>query len=124
MNENRFQALNYLIACGCWRWADHGSVVTWSDGSTIAFREEIAAVLQRLAPGGLPPFPAVVLLLAACRGKVPELRDVIGKPKLAAEGKESLLKASRQQLALQVEAMLTELGKVTQLPSELITGLE
>ena len=42
-------------------------VVAWTDGSTIAFRPEIRAVLESLAPDGLPPFDAVVLLLAACR---------------------------------------------------------
>ena len=42
-------------------------VVAWTDGSTIAFRPEIRAVLESLSPDGLPPFDAVVLLLAACR---------------------------------------------------------
>ena len=126
MKADHFEALNYLTAPAnvCWRWADQGTVLVWSDGSTIAFREEIAAVLQQLAPGKLPPFPAVALLLAACRGKLPELVDIIGKSKLAAEAKDSLLKVTRHQLAVQVEAMLTELQKVTQLPTELITGLE
>ena len=65
----------YLSPCnGPWFWhwdiesedlaAD---VVVWTDGSTIAFRPEIRAVLESLAPDGLPPFDAVVLLLAACR---------------------------------------------------------
>ena len=50
-----------------WRWSGDGDVLTWSDGTTIAFRQEVEAVLQRLAPQGLPPFGAVVILLAACR---------------------------------------------------------
>ncbi len=50
-----------------WRWEDNGNVVTWSDGQTIAFRQEIATVYRRLRTQELPPFGAVVLLLAACR---------------------------------------------------------
>jgi hypothetical protein len=46
--------------------------VIWCDGTTIAFREEIEEILGQIAARGLPPFGRVVLLLAACRGKVPE----------------------------------------------------
>ena len=48
-----------------WQWKEEGQVIAWADGQTIAFREEVLAVLRRLAPNGLPPFGAVVLLLAA-----------------------------------------------------------
>jgi hypothetical protein len=48
-----------------WCWQDEGAVVAWRDGGTIAFAEEIAACARRLAPGGLPPLSALVLLLAA-----------------------------------------------------------
>ncbi len=50
-----------------WQWKDSGEVVAWADGRTIAFREELTAVLQHLAPQGLPPFGAVLLLLGATR---------------------------------------------------------
>jgi hypothetical protein len=50
-----------------WSWRDDGQSISWNDGPTIAFRPEIEAVLRRLAPNGLPPFGAVVWLLAACR---------------------------------------------------------
>lgn len=50
-----------------WQWKDNAEVVAWMDGKTIAFRTEICQVLRRLAPHGLPPFGAVVLLLAATR---------------------------------------------------------
>lgn len=52
---------------GFWTWTDGGGVLAWADGSTIAFRNEVHAVLSALAPRGLPPFEAVVLLLAALR---------------------------------------------------------
>ena len=50
-----------------WSWRDGGETIAWNDGPTIAFRPEIEAVLQRLAPRGLPPFGAVLWLLGACR---------------------------------------------------------
>ncbi len=50
-----------------WRWGDEGQVVEWADGSTVAFREELDGILRHLAPRGLPPMTALLLLLAACR---------------------------------------------------------
>ena len=55
------------FASSFWRWDDEGEVITWSDGSTIVFRAELAGVVAQLASGGLPPLGAVVLLLAASR---------------------------------------------------------
>ncbi|MFO0905075.1 MAG: hypothetical protein U0939_18865 [Pirellulales bacterium] len=50
-----------------WKWSDDGQVVVWHDGTTIAFREELFAALQRLAPDGLPRFGTLILILGACR---------------------------------------------------------
>lgn len=51
-----------------WRWEDQGEVVAWKEQlETIAFRAELVNVLERLAPSGLPPLSAVLMLLAACR---------------------------------------------------------
>ncbi|MGD9127067.1 MAG: hypothetical protein PVH19_06780, partial [Planctomycetia bacterium] len=61
-----------------WQWQDSGEVVTWADGKTIAFREELAAVLQYLAPQGLPPLGAVLLLLAATHDNWSESSDELG----------------------------------------------
>ncbi|GAB3638243.1 hypothetical protein GCM10027422_38330 [Hymenobacter arcticus] len=49
-----------------WRWAEGNEVVEWVNGTTITYREELAALLTGLAPTGLPPLGAVLLLLAAC----------------------------------------------------------
>ena len=49
-----------------WRWAEANEVVEWVNGTTITYREELAALLTGLAPTGLPPLGAVLLLLAAC----------------------------------------------------------
>jgi hypothetical protein len=50
-----------------WQWQEQGRVVTWSDGITICYRERLQAVLDRLAPQGLPPLGSILLLMAACR---------------------------------------------------------
>ena len=56
-----------------WCWSPDREVVMWRDGSTIAFREELKVVLGALAPGGLPPFSSVVMLLSACRRGASEI---------------------------------------------------
>lgn len=48
-----------------WTWQEGGEVVTWTDGKTIAFRQELREVLRRQVDLGLPPLGAVLLLLAA-----------------------------------------------------------
>lgn len=65
--------ISYLSARGDspWRWADDGEVLAWADGTTIAFRGEVAYILEWLVPHGWPPFGALVWLLAATRGKLP-----------------------------------------------------
>lgn len=59
-----------------WDWADDGDAITWLDGSTVTFREEIVRSLERLAPHGWPPFASLIWLFGAVRGKnPPELMD-------------------------------------------------
>ena len=36
-----------------WHWLEDGSVAVWSDGITIAFREELLAVIERLKAAGM-----------------------------------------------------------------------
>lgn len=128
MNPERQQAINYLRAPpnGPWRWAEEGSVVVWSDGTTVAFREEITQILQWLSPNGLPPFGAIVLMLAACRGKFAPagafLRDSTTPlpSELGARG--ALLLTARRQLIAQLKAAFGELGKLSKLPSGLNSG--
>src|SRR3954466_2761820 len=66
-------AISYLAARGDvpWRWADDGDVVVWADGTTIAFRAEIAFVLEWLVPHGWPSFGALIWLPAARCGTLP-----------------------------------------------------
>ncbi|MDJ0364647.1 hypothetical protein QMK33_05740 [Hymenobacter sp. H14-R3] len=49
-----------------WRWAESNEVVEWVNGTTITYREELAALLTGLAPTGLPRLGPALLLLAAC----------------------------------------------------------
>lgn len=58
-----------------WQWDENCEAVVWEDGTTIVFREELAQILERFASQGLPRSGALMLLLAACRGKVPETPD-------------------------------------------------
>lgn len=56
-----------------WHWDEYCEAVVWEDGTTIVFREELAQIVERFASRGLPSPGALMLLLAACRGKVPVL---------------------------------------------------
>ncbi len=130
MNPDRQQAVNYLRAPGggLWRWAEDGKVLVWHDGNTIAFREEILHLIEWLTPNGLPPFGAIVFLLAACRGKVPVVADIISTSSaplpLAMGGDATVLVTARRQLNAQLEETLAELSKLSRLPAELNSGVK
>lgn len=129
MNPDRQQVCQYLRSSGYfWRWTESGTVLVWRDGSTIAFREEIAQILEWLAPNGLPPFGAIVFLLAAFRSKIPDVADVVVEAKTPLPtnmgNDAAVLLSARQQLKAQLEAALTQLVKVSKLPTELNTGIK
>lgn len=69
MTDVQLQAVRYLASSNAslWHWTADGEAVAWADGTTIAFRREIEAVIERMVPHGLPRFGAIVLLLGACR---------------------------------------------------------
>lgn len=69
MNDGQLKAVAYFSPSNdaAWRWTVDGEAVVWADGTTIAFKKEIEGLIARLAPGGLPRFGSIVLLLAACR---------------------------------------------------------
>lgn len=48
-----------------WRWSPDAEAVTWADGSTLAFYQEIELTLRRLQPYGFPRFEEILLVLAA-----------------------------------------------------------
>jgi hypothetical protein len=64
-----YLAMPYLAF---WRWEDHGQIAAWWDGRTIAFKAELGVAIEALAPRGLPPFGALLLVYAACRENAEE----------------------------------------------------
>lgn len=54
-------------------WADHGRELCWCNGTTIAFHEEISAVLDRLVYQDFPDFSTLALSLATLRNSWPEV---------------------------------------------------
>ncbi|HTB83794.1 MAG TPA: hypothetical protein VK742_09090 [Candidatus Sulfotelmatobacter sp.] len=130
MNPDRQQMIEYLRAPagGLWRWAENGAVLVWRDGSTIAFREEIVQILDWLKPNGLPSFGAIVLLLAACRNKAITTEDILTKTTVSlpekAGSRADLLLSARKQLQVQLEAALDQLRSVSNLPTELTSGIK
>ncbi|MEQ8785406.1 MAG: hypothetical protein RIC55_03870 [Pirellulaceae bacterium] len=69
MRDLRREAIAYLTPPmgGFWTWDEGGAVAVMRGGGTIAFTAELAVVLRRLAPQGVPPLNAVLLLFAALR---------------------------------------------------------
>ena len=127
MSPDRQLAIQYLHSLPHvpWKWAEGGAVLVWRDGSTIGFREEIVQILEWLAPNGLPPFGAIVFLLAACRGKVCEVADVVDSPgPFAQPVKDPVLHAARHRLKHQISTVLDELRRVTLLPEEIRSGIK
>jgi hypothetical protein len=111
MTTDRSYALNYLRTPrnAPWRWEENGRVLVWTDGTTIAFREEIQLILEYMAATGLPSFLQTVCLLAACRDRYLEFPALEATADL-----KNTLTLRTQQLALQ---KLKEIGR---LPRELI----
>lgn len=75
MSEDYISVRRYLgpPLISFWDWRDHGDVISWDNTSTtLVFREELYVLLSRLAPRGLPPLGAVLLILAALRSHWPE----------------------------------------------------
>jgi hypothetical protein len=116
-----------------WRWSVDGETLVWADDRTIAFRAEVETVLRRLAPGGLPPFGAVALLLGACRGDA--WADSHGRQTIAGYGqlfganpaagdkagavKNTAKTLISHRMRAEVNALLTGFDAVGRLPAEL-----
>ena len=126
MSTEREQAIRYLRSPedAPWCWAEDGAVLTWRDGTTIAFREEIVRIIEWLRPSGLPPFGCIVLLLAACRGKVPAIDELVritnARIVLGAKDPAS---PPREVIIGMLEDAVAQLARVSELPSELRSNL-
>lgn len=97
-----------------WKWQDEGQVFTWSDDSTIAFRSEIAQILERLSSQGLPPFGALLVLLGACRQS---WKETPGKAHLLHHCFARLHASPREQS--QLEVVCNHLHRLSEFPSDL-----
>ncbi len=65
-----------------WEWSDEGEVLTWTNGKTILFKQELIEILTHLAPRGLPPLETLLILMAATRNHLQEdellnIRDLV-----------------------------------------------
>jgi hypothetical protein len=115
-----------------WRWSDDGSVIVWADDSTILFREELKLILAQLVLSGWPSCSALVLLLAATRGKIPALHeslvslgkelntDLASKKKIGGTSGPPEAVHLKQVLNQKVEETLKLLGSLPNLPPELL----
>lgn len=102
-----------------WRWAEGGEVLEWHDGDTIAYREELHAMLDALTATALPPLGAVLLLLAASNGwnnARQERLEAFFQQHYAAEALDATLTVRA------LEAADTLLQQVAALPAALRTG--
>lgn len=48
-----------------WIWEDNTDVIAVNGGMTIAYREHVMHILSQLSPGGVPPFGALLMCIAA-----------------------------------------------------------
>jgi hypothetical protein len=115
------QALQYFQAPRgyFWRWADSGQIVEWQNSITICYREELHAILATMAPAGLPPLGAVLLLLAACSEGWPESD---GRGILQVTAKNLIKPESPDKLGFYINQVLRFLDIVHALPPEMRTG--
>ncbi|MBE7212160.1 MAG: hypothetical protein INR65_14155 [Gluconacetobacter diazotrophicus] len=109
-----------------WRWTEDGAVLTWTaDGGTVVFRDELLPILEWLAPRGLPAFPALAMLLAACRGRTMSLDELIG-PAEAVAGRPgsdaAALGTVRRQFRARCTAILDALGGLEGWPRDTLAG--
>ncbi len=51
--------------CGFWQWEEQGTVIAVPNGPTIAYRDQVAPMLDLLADQGLPSFDTLLLVLLA-----------------------------------------------------------
>lgn len=78
-----------------WCWAEGGEVIEWNDGETICYRDDLASILEVIAPKGLPQLGTLLLLLAAFQDKPLDrvaaiLEEIMGRILLEREPLETI----------------------------------
>jgi hypothetical protein len=107
-----------------WQWAPEGDAIVWQDGETVALREEVALIVERLLPSGVPSFGPLVLLLSACRGKVLAESDTLELLQRAGGARNPAAAARAQLLALAAmpRPLLASVPAKTSLASLVLAG--
>jgi len=125
MSPQRQMAVRYLKSPreGLWSWQDEGEALVWCDGTTVAFRQEIETILEALQPNGFPSFGALVLLLAACRGRIPSAEMLLGQTGKRQRALE-ILEVMEQEMREDLPEPLEALQRVSELPETLRRGLK
>lgn len=89
-----------------WRWSEDGEVIEWDGGGTIVFRAQLRKIVAALAPDGLPPLNALIMLLAACRSDWRGSPSHLGKfSKTLSDSMQALSENWLQQLAWKLDAV-------------------
>lgn len=118
MNE---ETVHYLKAPadGLWSW-DEADCILWCDGSTVTFRQELLPLLDWQGLSALPPFEALVLSIAALRGKAPSA-DQLWRMRQPIQGSDELIYSKvQQELRRRIEETVAALARLRQLPRELL----
>ncbi|MDB6070415.1 MAG: hypothetical protein JWL81_1586 [Verrucomicrobiales bacterium] len=102
-----------------WHWAADGSAVEWEDGTTVCLWMELHALLNHLAPHGLPPLGSILLVLMAAGKK--QTTALVSAREAASRltGSDAASRTSGSLLG-RVENVL---ASIAALPPDLTTGL-
>ena len=107
-----------------WKWTKDGRVVVWNDGTTVAFREELSAILRALAAGGgLPSFGAIVIMLGALKGKMPDAAWMVGPAVLEEVTTLEDVRELRRRMRVRIESALDDLADIATLSYQSIPAL-
>jgi MoxR-vWA-beta-propeller ternary system domain bpX0 len=100
-----------------WFWSDNGTVIAWTFGNTICYRDDLIALLRQVN-SGMPPLSPLLLLIAACKEKLPETSIRFFMRKLS----DFNGAAQNSKLHKTLKYALTFLDTVSLLPENLRTG--
>lgn len=126
MDDEVRAAMKYLStpAGSFWKWVDEGRVVAWKHGATVAFREEVGAVLERLEVRGLPPFDSVLLVVAATRHYWLEDSKTLRDQVSSFQSTIGYLQGGPTTKIERNQTALAGLDRIHQLPTDLIQSVE
>lgn len=60
-----------------WQWEDDNNVIAIPNSSTIAYKQHLGEIIEKLSPSGLPPFGSLLMAIAATNPDGPSSVDVI-----------------------------------------------